>query len=79
MPLIYSEESQKSLAESLQAEAKSTGTNAYLIIYASHVGGQSWCGDCRNAEPLVEKKFGRDDKGPTVTVVYAGDKPTWVL
>jgi hypothetical protein len=35
-----------------------------------------WCGDCRDAEPFVNAKFG--ESGETATVVYAGLKPEYV-
>jgi hypothetical protein len=70
MPLHFSSESPEKVAEAL----KSTSTKpVYLIVYASAIDGRMWCGDCRDAEPFVNAKFG--EKGESATVVYAGLKP----
>jgi hypothetical protein len=73
MPLRLSSDSPEDVAKSLNS---SPIKPAYLVVYASVVNGRMWCGDCRDAEPFVNAKFG--DSGETATVVYAGSKPEWV-
>ncbi|GKT50387.1 thiosulfate sulfurtransferase RDL2, mitochondrial [Colletotrichum spaethianum] len=74
MPVITTKEPASAVAETLKAEA-SEAKPAYLVVYASHRNGRSWCGDCTAAEPYIEKKFGGDDN--TVRVVYAGLPEEW--
>lgn len=69
MPLHFSSESPEEVAKTLESSKKP----AYLVVYASAVDGRMWCGDCRDAEPFVNAKFG--DAGEAATVVYAGLKP----
>jgi hypothetical protein len=47
-------------------------TPVFLIVYASPRAGDSlmWCGDCRRAEPFINKKFG--ERQEQVMMVYAG-------
>jgi thiol-disulfide isomerase/thioredoxin len=49
-------------------------TTRYIIFYASvdPSTGKSWCGDCRDAEPLIEAKFKED--GKDVIVVAVGER-----
>jgi hypothetical protein len=49
-------------------------TTKYIIFYASvdPSTGKSWCGDCRDAEPFIERKFG--EEGRDVDVVFVGVK-----
>ncbi|KAL1621112.1 hypothetical protein SLS56_009317 [Neofusicoccum ribis] len=75
MPLTISRAAASSLAKTLESEAKSTGKNSFLVVYASLINGTSWCGDCRSAEPVLEKKFRGEEEA--ATVVYAGDKLEW--
>ncbi|TVY87097.1 Thioredoxin-like protein [Lachnellula willkommii] len=72
MPLQVSTESPSAIAQSLES---SSSTPSFLVVYASHVDGRSWCGDCREAEPLVDAKFA--DRADDVKVVYAGQKDEW--
>ncbi|KAK1593347.1 uncharacterized protein LY79DRAFT_514688 [Colletotrichum navitas] len=74
MPIITTKEPASAIAESLKAEA-SAAKPAYLVVYASHRNGRSWCGDCTAAEPYIEKKFGGNEL--TVRVVYAGLPEEW--
>ncbi|WDK20227.1 hypothetical protein CGRA01v4_11515 [Colletotrichum graminicola] len=74
MPIITTKEPASAVAESLKAEA-SEAKPAYLVVYASHRNGRSWCGDCTAAEPYIEKKFGGNEH--TVRVVYAGLPEEW--
>lgn len=76
MPLTTTIETPQQLAKTLEKELEATGSSSFAVIYASHVDGQSWCGDCRAAEPIVEKKFG-GKYGEKIWVVYAGDKVEW--
>lgn len=63
----------KAVADQLAAQAASSQSPQFLMVYASIIDGHSWCGDCRRAEPLIEKKFPKDE--PTrLTVVYAGGR-----
>jgi len=73
MPLNFSTDSPEEVAKALTT---SSPRPAYLVVYASAVDGRMWCGDCRDAEPFVNAKFG--DSGETATVVYAGLKPECV-
>lgn len=74
MPLQVSTESPAAIAKALQS---SSSKPSYLVVYASlREDGKSWCGDCRNAEPLVNEKFA--GRAETVKVVYAGQKPEYV-
>ncbi|KAF6845206.1 thioredoxin-like protein 5 [Colletotrichum musicola] len=75
MPVITTKDSAPAVAAALKAEASETGKPAYLVVYASHRNGRSWCGDCTAAEPYIEKKFGGDAE--TVRVVYAGLPDEW--
>ncbi|KAE9367366.1 hypothetical protein N431DRAFT_561365 [Stipitochalara longipes BDJ] len=72
MPLHFSTDRPEDVAKALASGPKKP---AYLVVYASAVDGRMWCGDCRDAEPFVNAKFG--DSGETATVVYAGLKPEW--
>lgn len=78
MPLTTTIETPQQLAKTLEKELEATGSSSFAVIYASHVDGQSWCGDCRAAEPIVEKKF-RGKYGEKIWVVYAGDKVEYVF
>jgi hypothetical protein len=69
MPLRISSDSPEDVAKSLKL---SPTKPAYLVVYASVVDGRMWCGDCRDAEPFVNAKFG--DSGETANIVYAGSK-----
>jgi hypothetical protein len=69
MPLQISSETPENLAKALDA---SPTKPTYLVVYASLTDGRSWCGDCRNAEPFVNAKFG--ESGETAKVVYAGQR-----
>jgi hypothetical protein len=73
MPLHFSTDSPEDVAKALSSNPTKP---AYLVVYASAVDGRMWCGDCRDAEPFVNAKFG--DSGETATVVYAGSKPEYV-
>lgn len=64
------------IAAAAAATAASTNTPQFFIVYASlGEDGVSWCGDCRAAEPFVEKKFGGKG-GLELGVYYAGDRET---
>ena len=76
MPLQISTNSPIALASALQTGAAATAKPAYLVVYASLTNGKSWCGDCRDAEPLVQKKFEGGDQ--IVTVIYAGQRDEYV-
>ncbi|TVY38429.1 Thioredoxin-like protein [Lachnellula occidentalis] len=72
MPLQVSTESPSTIAHSLKS---SSSTSSFLVVYASEIDGRSWCGDCREAEPLVDAKF--VDRAEVVKVVFAGQKDEW--
>ncbi|TVY37967.1 Thioredoxin-like protein [Lachnellula subtilissima] len=72
MPLQVSTESPSAIAQSLES---SSSQPSFLVVYASHVNGRSWCGDCREAEPLVDAKFA--DRTEVVKVIYAGQQDEW--
>lgn len=65
----------KAVADGIFAQAATTQTPQFLMVAASIVNGQSWCGDCRRAEPLIAKKFPGDEP-LRLTIQYAGDKET---
>jgi hypothetical protein len=71
MPLQVTTESPQAIAQALNSEA-SASQPAFLVVYASLTNGRSWCGDCRTAEPLVEKIFASTPE--TVRVAYAGQQ-----
>ncbi|KUI53232.1 Thioredoxin-like protein Clot [Cytospora mali] len=66
----------KAVADGVAAQAATTQTPRFLIVYANIVNGRSWCGDCRRAEPLIQEKF-HGDKSALLTTQYAGDRETW--
>lgn len=74
MPLQTLSSTSKAVAADLTALAPS-----FLVVYASLKPdtGLSWCGDCRDAEPLVEKHLGGLDR--EIGVVYAGLPVEYVL
>ncbi|KAF4827133.1 Thioredoxin-like protein Clot [Colletotrichum tropicale] len=74
MPVLNTKEPASAVAAALKAEA-SEDKPAYLVVYASHRNGKSWCPDCTAAEPYIEKKFAGDEG--TVRVVYAGLPEEW--
>lgn len=65
----------KAVANAIAAQAAAANAPRFLMVYAGIVDGKSWCGDCRAAEPLVNKKFA---EGPSqrLSIHYAGDKET---
>ncbi|KAJ9150281.1 hypothetical protein NKR23_g3691 [Pleurostoma richardsiae] len=73
MPLQPSNVAPASLAQRLVQDAASTQKPTFLVVYASLTKGRSWCGDCRKAEPFLEKKFAEKD----AEVVYAGEPQEW--
>lgn len=74
MPLQVSTESPAAIAEALRSSGSKP---SFLVVYASlREDGKSWCGDCRDAEPLVNAKFA--DKAEVVKVAYAGQKTEYV-
>lgn len=46
----------------------------YIVYFAS--GQPSWCPDCRDAVPALEKVFGPDD-APTAYLVRVGERAEW--
>jgi len=71
MPLQTSTEPPTVIAESLRSSGSKP---SFLVVYASlREDGKSWCGDCREAEPLVNAIFA--DGADLVKVVYVGQKP----
>jgi hypothetical protein len=70
MPLQQTREAPTSLATSLPSAASTSQKASFLVVYASLTGNRSWCGDCRAAEPFLNKKFGVSED--VAKVVYAG-------
>lgn len=68
MPLKQATLPSDELAKSLVEQAASTQEPQYLVVYASLVRGKSWCPDCQDAEPFVNKKFA----GKDAQLIYAG-------
>lgn len=66
----------QAIAHDLAARAAAAKVPQFLIIYASVVDGKSWCGDCRAAEPLINRRFAKDDPARLLTVQHAGDRET---
>lgn len=65
----------ESVADDVAARAADTKASQFLVVYASIVGGKSWCPDCVAAEPLLNSKFS-DKEASRLTIQYAGDKET---
>lgn len=66
------------VANSIAAQAAAAQTPHFLYVAASIIDGRSWCGDCRTAEPLIQKHFpGGSGSGSgqprRLTVQHAGD------
>ncbi|KIN07495.1 hypothetical protein OIDMADRAFT_16173 [Oidiodendron maius Zn] len=74
MPLQETSESLEAIARALKSGA-SASQPSFLVVYASKTNGRSWCGDCRAAEPQVEKVFASVPQ--TVRVAYAGQQGEW--
>ncbi|PVH78163.1 hypothetical protein DL98DRAFT_516984 [Cadophora sp. DSE1049] len=74
MPLKVSSESPFELEASLKASATASNP-AFAVFYASLVNGKSWCGDCRDAESFVNRKFASGEE--VVKIVYAGQRDEW--
>ncbi|ROW17195.1 hypothetical protein VPNG_01347 [Cytospora leucostoma] len=70
-------EDPKAVANSIAAQAAATQIPHFLYVAASIINGRSWCGDCRNAEPLIQKHFPSGSEPQRLTVQYAGDPATW--
>ncbi|CAL3968608.1 hypothetical protein PZA11_004635 [Diplocarpon coronariae] len=75
MPL----EASSASAPDVEALLRSSATAAkpcFVVVYASlGADGMSWCGDCRDAEPFVTRKFA--DSEDVVRIVYAGQRDEW--
>lgn len=65
----------QAVADAVAAQAAASKTPQFLVVYASIVNGKSWCGDCRSAEPLLQKKFA-NEAAQYLTIQYAGDRET---
>lgn len=65
----------QAIADAVADRAAASKTPQFIIVYASIVGGKSWCPDCVAAEPLIQDKFSGDEAS-RLTVQYAGDKET---
>ncbi|EXJ87076.1 hypothetical protein A1O3_04034 [Capronia epimyces CBS 606.96] len=77
MPLQPTTLTPAALARSLADQAASSESHepAFLVVYAGLTNGRSWCGDCRQAEPFLNKKFADPERN--ATVVYAGSPQEW--
>jgi Eukaryotic protein of unknown function (DUF953) len=73
MPLHFSSKSPEDVAKALTS---SSTKPAYLVVFIAAIDGRMWCGDCLEAEPFLNGKFG--DSGEAATLVYAGSKPEYV-
>ncbi|KAK2625987.1 hypothetical protein QTJ16_004249 [Diplocarpon rosae] len=75
MPLHVSSEPASAVEAFLESSATASRPS-FLVVYASRgADGQSWCGDCRDAEPVVNSKFA--DGEAVVKIVYAGQRDEW--
>lgn len=63
------------VAGAVAAQAAATNTPQFLIVYASIVNGESWCSDCRLAEPLLQERFANEE-AQRLSIHYAGDQET---
>lgn len=74
MPLQVSPLSPADLAAIIELEQASphASQKTFIVVYASAVDGRMWCGDCRDAEPFVNKKFEKSED--IVRIVFAGSK-----
>jgi len=74
MPFEVSNDLPLVLLQALTSTA-SDSRPSFLIIYASlTLEGKSWCGDCRQAQPVVDAIFAGTFVGTEVKVVYAGQQ-----
>ncbi|XP_031551663.1 thioredoxin domain-containing protein 17-like [Actinia tenebrosa] len=48
-----------------------------MFIGAIDETGDSWCPDCRDAEPVVEKGLNSAPSDSVFILVVVGDRPTW--
>jgi hypothetical protein len=76
MPLQASNESPATIKEFLETANE---TSKYLVVYASPrpTDGLLWCGDCRRAEPFINRKLSANPE--QAKVVYAGSEAEYVL
>ncbi|XP_032688375.1 thioredoxin domain-containing protein 17-like [Odontomachus brunneus] len=50
----------------------------YILYTGSKLdNGKSWCPDCVEAEPYIEKGFERASKETQLVIVEVGDRPFW--
>lgn len=65
--------------ESISSSKQSN--NLILLFYASldQATGRSWCGDCRDLDPVIESLATNElkDKDVTLVKVYVGQKHIW--
>ncbi|PBP15698.1 hypothetical protein BUE80_DR013420 [Diplocarpon rosae] len=75
MPLQVSSEPASAVEAWLESSATASKPS-FLVVYASlGADDQSWCGDCRDAEPFVNSKFAESKE--VVKIVYAGQRDEW--
>lgn len=60
------------VAQGIAFQAAVLDIPQFLMVSATLINGKSWCGDCRKAEPLIEKKF-PGAEAARLTVQYAGE------
>jgi len=67
------------MAEYKAAVEKFQGRKVFAIFCASidEESGHSWCPDCRDAEPVVEKALEGLPEEMVFLYVEVGDRPTW--
>jgi len=47
----------------------------FIVFYADPEDSKiSWCPDCSNAEPILQKYYPKDAE---IVYCYVGDRPTW--
>lgn len=72
MPLKASSESPSEIETFLKSNAR-VSKPSFLVVYASlGANGKSWCGDCRDAESFVNRKFSEAED--VVKIVHAGQR-----
>uniref|UniRef100_A0A5K3FV48 Thioredoxin domain-containing protein 17 n=1 Tax=Mesocestoides corti TaxID=53468 RepID=A0A5K3FV48_MESCO len=68
----------KTVKEVLEAVNSSKPKRCFLYFMASHdETGESWCPDCRKAQPFINKALEKLPCDAVFFTVWTGDRPTW--
>lgn len=59
-------------------EGLKTDEPIYILYTGTKLAnGKSWCPDCVEAEPFIEKGFEKVSEGTQLVIVEVGDRPFW--